>query len=175
MTAPLLSELTRAQGTDFDQYLPQVVAGLGIPLPTIIALCGVLPIRRYAGDLFEVDDDGEPELIVAVAEESEIVDLLALMGRRDWLLRVGAGVLLGFDEATGPAMGEPLRIWRSPFSWLRSGGNGCCVVGSWDVARQHLPQGRQLVAEDVAHARELDERLSYRPRVLIERPASQAA
>ncbi len=175
MTVALVSEWVRAQGVDFDERLPQIFGGLGIPLPTIIDHCGVLPIQRFGGDLFEIHDDGEPALVVAVSEHEHLVDLLALMGRKDWLLRAGGGVLLGYDEAIAHAFGLPLRIWRSPLSWLQSGGQGCCVIGSWEVARQHLPLGRTFVAEDVAHARVLDRRLSYRPSVVVERNANLAA
>ncbi len=47
------------------------------------------------------------------------------------------------------------------------------------VAGFECPPGnrreRTLLAEDVVHARELDRRLSYRPKIVVERPASQAA
>lgn len=70
-------------------------------------------------------------------------------------LRKGLGSVLGVIEPqlVNP---EPVRVWRSPISWLRAGGKGIVLLtDSLDIAFDILVQIRTPVAEDLEHWRKL--------------------
>lgn len=84
---------------------------------------------------------------------SEVVDLVAwhpaTPGR--WARRTGDASMLGaIDE------GAALRVWRTPLSWLRGGGEGVCFLTSEQgIIAEALRAASEVIAEDGRHAAEL--------------------
>ena len=169
----MLDELIRAQGRHYNYFLPQL-NHIGIPIDALL-FCGVCRVR-VDGEFYAPDPDGEEALIVPVFEEGVLVDLACLLGKDEWFLRTGNGVVLGYDSLDDGWFGNPLVIFRSPLDWLRSGCEGVCVVGAWSIAKQWLPRGeRQIAAEDVAHGEELKRRLTIEPDIRIAPKMARAA
>lgn len=110
----------------------------------------------------------------------DIVDLVAWHPRWDgWATRRGLATWLGSipPQILSP---EPVTIWRSPASWLRSGADGLVpLTQSPHELRSLLIGCRSLVAEDVQHGRELRRALrapsAPLPDVLVRRPLELAA
>jgi hypothetical protein len=127
---------------------------------------GRLPINVFLGRLFEPVAVGFEKTILAIPpdEDGEPEDLLALDEHDSsrWWLRLGRARFLG-EDAVYKAMGcrEPLRLWRSPLTWLRARCEGCVVV-DWNLATPLLRQLDVIVAEDVAHGEEVERRLRER-------------
>ncbi len=167
----LVAELTRAQGRQFDPYLPQLFK-IGIPIDALIH-CGVETVR-VDGGFFVPDPDGTPGLVLPCFEFGHLVDLVCLFSRDRWFARTGDAVLLGDGALDELFWDEPLRVRRTPLSWLHSECDGVCIVGSWAIARLRLPN-RQLVAEDRQHAAELEALLTTPPpTILVELPGDSS-
>ncbi len=87
-----------------------------------------------------------------------------------WWLRRGAHWALGADSLDRLWLGDRLRVYRTPLSWLRTGApyNGLVIL-NWDGARLHIPRV-EIVAEDLAHGLELDHLLcipAQHPRISV--------
>ena len=110
---------------------------MGIPNGVIFgdrALVGVARVVISTGELFEFDDEGEPAIIVVEGEPevpgwAEIDDFVAFKPADpgNWWLRRGAVDLLGAYNIR-PWKLAPTRIFESPLSWLKAGGNGVCIL-----------------------------------------------
>jgi hypothetical protein len=141
----------------------------------------VAPIRLSRnGQLFDPDPDSDtfafilpvrgsnpvsPEACDPQAEVSSgpIVDLVAFSVLRPdrWALRRDAVTWLGCCEPQYLEP-DPVRILRSPLSWLRHGCQGIVLL-SRDQREQYrtLTCLRSIVAEDEAHANELRRVISH--------------
>ena len=162
------AEWRHAQGKQFTKtWLAALVCGLKIPLPFAVRL-GVAAIRQSSAGLYEPIDGAPDSIIVPVREHGALVDLVAYrVGRRCWLRRTGYGAVLGFD-CLDPSFGNdaPLRVFGGLLGWLRGSAVGIYVI-DWSITKQLLPRDRLLVADSVAHRRELERRLTIRPDVRV--------
>ena len=110
---------------------------LGIPNSAIFgdrALVRVARIVTHSDGFFDFHDEGEPAIIVPEGEPevpgwAEIDDLVAFKPTDpgNWWLRRGAVDLLGAYNIR-PWKLAPTRIFESPLSWLKAGGNGVCIL-----------------------------------------------
>ena len=140
---------------------------------------GIASIKPTGVGRFDFDEHGQLAVIIpcydtipglldanAEAHVEHLVDLVAVdvdHPERFWRRR-GHAVVLGnvFLEIAGQEL-EPVPVFRTPLSWLRSGGAGICVL-DWDYVRDLLLD-HELVAEDLALGAELDAEL--RPHIWI--------
>lgn len=164
----------------------------GIPPPTILDRLGVARVRAQ-GDTYEPDADGvEAVLIASFAAPprlsdgrwrapNPVVDLIAFRPAEParWWSRCGIVAALG-EEMIGDFSDDPVPVWRDPLAWLRSGAAGICPVSPDPAAvRDVLLRLPGIVAEDVAHGREI-ERLMARhwnrlPPIYVAEPALAGA
>ena len=151
----LIDELTAALAA-VDDHDNQQLTAAGIPDEARL-ICGKAKIRTGA-PYYEPDPTGIETLVVPVFDDGETIDLLAFaLGKpAQWWLRRGAYWALGGDALDRLWLGDRLRIYRSPLSWLRAGAPDTgMVVLDWATARLHLPHV-EIVAEDLDHGIELD-------------------
>jgi hypothetical protein len=148
-----------------------LLVGLGIPEILIshfemVGLCRI----RHRGTLYEPDSGGHWYFITPVcvqfAETPEssypaafplvgnVVDLVAWHERapEQWLLRAGSADWLGCIEPQY-CKPSPVRIWRSPLSWLRNRCTGLVPLSRdrRDVYRLIASCSNGLHAEDAEH------------------------
>jgi hypothetical protein len=134
---------------------PDFWFGTGLP--------GLADIRLTRDGRFELAEGGRPALIIPAYDclpsmldanpkrhVEELRDLVAVdLDRPDrfWRRR-GDAVVLGnaYLEIAGETC-APVTVFRTPMSWLRSGGAGICIL-DWNHARDLLLD-RELIAEDV--------------------------
>ncbi|MBB3034036.1 hypothetical protein [Alteriqipengyuania lutimaris] len=119
---------------------------------------GDLAVARVAitsparGPMLWEPEGTEPRLLVGVREQGVLVDIVSLSTENpdSWALRRGAAWCLGHEafERCDPAVhwdhAQRLRIQATPIDWMRSGGEGICVL-DWSVAPHHL----RSLGEDV--------------------------
>ncbi len=134
---------------------PDFWFGCGMP--------GLADIRPLRDGRFEFTEGGRPALIVPAYDlipgsidanperhVEELRDLVAVdldHPDRHWRRR-GEAVVLGnaYLEIAGQEC-EPVPVFSTPLTWLRSGGAGVCVL-DWAWARDLLLD-HELIAEDV--------------------------
>jgi hypothetical protein len=96
---------------------------------------------------------GSPVFIVAVIAEEGVIDAVAWEPRSGRLAsRLGVGAMLGEWALADPAAGRtglPIRVWRSPLSWLRAGRQGVVIVDP--IRAAHRLAGLTLAGEDEGH------------------------
>ncbi len=130
---------------------------------------GLATIGAFA-DRFEFTEDGRPAIIIpayntipgnldANAERyvAELVDLVAVdVDQPDhfWHRRREALVLGAAYLEIARQEGEPVPVFKTPLSWLRSGGAGVVVL-DWDWACDLL-LGFDLIAEDLELGAQLE-------------------
>lgn len=183
MTGDLIYELLAAQDalTGADRAR---LAAAGIPGELVSAgLIGAAPITvRPGGDIFDFDAHGRRAFIIAArvddplgpesteselaAEFGTVVDLVAIHPARPdrWATRRGAATWLGAIE---PQFFDPppVRVYRTPLSWLQGGARGLCPLTRNPLEIRSLLLGcRQIEGEDLDHAKDL--------RRMLERPFS---
>ncbi len=127
--------------------------------------CGGLYIvpARFDPPWFDMIDDGEEAAVAeALAEDAvTVVDLVAWPvgnpGR--FATAIGAAAVLGENVASNPTTyfgGAPLRLFRTPLTWLQAVCDGACILDHVCGARWLLEvPTRRIAAEDDAHADEL--------------------
>ena len=155
---------------------PDFWIGAGMP--------GLADVKPTRDGRFEFTEDGRVAVIVpcydpipgmldANAERhlEHLVDLVAVdldHPDRFWRRR-GEALVLGaaYLEIAGQE-GEPITVFKTPMSWLRSGGAGVVIL-DWDWARDLLLD-LELVAEDVGLGDRLEGAL--KPNIWIRRAAA---
>lgn len=138
-----------------DGLPPDFWFGAGMP--------GLANIRPIRGDRFEFAEAGRRALILPVynvipggldanpaAHVEHLVDLVAVdvdHPERFWR-RHGKALVLGatYLEIAGQEL-APVPVFKTPISWLKSGGAGVCIL-DWAWARELLLD-HDLIAEDV--------------------------
>jgi hypothetical protein len=167
---------------------PLRAARLGGDLPPDFwwgaGLPGLAHIKPIRDGKFEFTEDGKPALIVPAynglpcsldanpeRHVQELRDLVAVdLDRPDhfWRRR-GKALVLGnaYLEIAGQEC-EPVPVFSTPLSWLRSGGAGIVVL-DWDYARDLLLD-HELVAEDLDLGDRLEDAL--KPQIWIRRAAA---
>jgi hypothetical protein len=126
---------------------------------------GCLGVQRIAttGRFYEPDPHGEIAFIQGVSSDDVgLVDLIAWRGGNpdQWWFRHGRAWALGeTDICNARFWFKPLRLWRSPLTWLKGGCNGGCVLDD-RAALFHLVDIPEIIAEDVAHGRHLKKLLT---------------
>ena len=155
---------------------PEFWLGCGMP--------GSGTIKPTADGQFEFAEDGEPATIVpcyhglpsildATPERhvEQLVDLIAVETdnpSRVWRRR-GEAVILGSAFLDLAAQYDaPLRVYRDPLSWLKSGGHGIVIL-DWGWAPDLLCR-LELVAEDVDLGNRLETAL--RPDIWVRQTAA---
>jgi hypothetical protein len=151
---------------------------LGIDRFDVCQLCGIAPVRRCGGELYEPDPAGRAAIITPVLVQDpatpesnlphsycrfgEVVDLVAWDPRRPrrWALRVGAAEWLGCIEPQYLEP-DPVPIRSSVLSWFRAGCRGLVLL-SRSAPDQYrlLSVCFRIAAEDRAHQAELRRVLS---------------
>jgi hypothetical protein len=142
------------------------LAALGIGFAELNACGTPRPARvRTHGDRFQFDPDGTGMLIQPVTDGPQaslatgvtdplLLDLLAYRPQtpdRWYLLRGETGLLLGADALIlAAAQDRPLRVHRTPLSWLQAAGDGVCLL-DWTRCRRTLAGVPRLIGEDAAH------------------------
>ncbi len=103
----------------------------------------------------DTGEHGEMAFTIGVLNYNGFMDIVAWhpqTGRQAiWL---GNGFALGECQLNDPIPSDGLKIHRCPMGWLRAGCRGIVIMRE-DFARQLLGHVPLLVAEDVAHLREL--------------------
>ncbi len=140
---------------------------------------GLATVKLTGAGRFDFADSGPTAVIIPAYDTipglldanperhvEHLVDLVAVdpdRPERHWRRR-GEAVVLGaaFLEIANHE-GEPVPVFGTPLSWLRSGGAGVCIL-DWSWAR-NLLLDLEIVAEDL----DLGERLEavLRPNILI--------
>ena len=187
MRPDLLAEFEAAVTgcTDADH---DALAALGVSDWTIVRtpldVIGAAQVRAGSDGLFDFVEEGGrrawvlPTNLAGSYRAAEIEDLIAIDQRppHHWRLRLGIAEILGGHEIERRVFGsgryvhsdlrrgptdEPLRIWRTPLAWLQAGAEGVCVL-QWTVGAVADLSGiwTPLVAEDLAHGREIKARLT---------------
>jgi hypothetical protein len=131
-------------------------------------------------------EDGEGEDIVhplprwAALHGPEIIDIVAmpLAAPMRWARRTGLARTLGRIPYLEPK--KEVRVHRTPAGWLRGDGSGIAVLESERAAMASILNSvtGDLLADDEAHARELDgivARPMRTPRIRVAAPARRAA
>ncbi len=162
---------------------PLRVARLGPDLPSdfwmTAGMPGLATVRPARDGRFEFAENGRPAVIIPAYDGlpglldanperhvEALTDLVAVdldHPDRFWRRR-GEALVLGnaFLEIAGRE-GEPITVFRTPLSWLRSGGAGVCILDSgWT---RELLLDHELIAEDI----ELGNRLqaALMPSILV--------
>ncbi|MFG1183267.1 hypothetical protein [Xanthobacter aminoxidans] len=156
-----------AAADDFEQ-LRDFIAHEALDLRLVETFAGSLTLARCAFSppprRFHLDPAGDLAVVVEALEiehgERWIVDHVAWPNDRpsEFATAAGRTDLLGADQIDNLASfygGRPLRVHRHPLSWLRA---GCCGVVVLDERRAGARLAAalgNLLAEDLAHAREL--------------------
>lgn len=107
----------------------------------------------------------------------EVIDLVAWNPSKTsrWWCREGGAAFLGANayEVARFCHRRPVRVFRSPASWIREGGDlAGVVVLDWAAAGFDLRDLPGVVAEDTSHGREVERRMRQpirpSPPVLVE-------
>ena len=125
---------------------------------------------------FVAVDDGEQAIrfpVYAGGAVSHVLDVVAVTvgtPRRVLTMR-GVGDILGLDHFDrADITRQPVRLYRSPITWLASGGDGIAIADWWK-ARALLCRLPELIVNDRDHADDVARRLrgwGRRPRFLLE-------
>lgn len=133
----------------------EILARHGVTDPNARQLCGLVRIVRM-GKFYEPHPDGEYAIILPVIDVDELVELVAFDPRtpEKWFQRLGGEQLLGGDALANQLLNKPLRIFRTPLSWMKG---RCDGVVLFDIDRAFIdlktaPNG--IVGEDDAHTDE---------------------
>ena len=145
-------------------------------------LFGVAGVRFESGG-FEFDDAGPQAVISPVLEDRDrgplvgtapaTVDLVAWLPKRPAIFAryYGRALFLG-----DPTAFDPLPVWSTPLSWLQNGCAGVVVLDRPSAWAEFASFGVPVLAESVAHGRDL-RRLLSPPKTVVEIlvPRSEAA
>ncbi len=111
---------------------------------------------------------GQPAFIHPVHADGPYSDIIDIIAWRPadpgtWWLRTGVAALLGgFALRCAWAHKWPLRLHRTPLSWLASDGNGAVVL-DWAYCRSDLLDLAGLDAADYRHAEQIERALRVPP------------
>jgi hypothetical protein len=137
---------------------------------------------RFARNIFELDDNGEPVLTFRATDRGEVVDLVAWKPQTGALAswRGQAFCLGDLDDVFNPATyfsGGALHLHENPLQWLLAERAGIVIVRP-DLAHAYLTDCPRVVCSHAAHARQVARWLQRpKPRIGIfvaveERPAA---
>jgi len=124
----------------------------------LFAVC----LCQVAGQHFDFFPDGVPTAVIEVlAEDGEtVIDLVAfpLNAPERFVTAVGEADMLGIANMRSTEQckfNKPLLVHRTPLNWLKANCRGCVVLnpqwGGYWLRRNN----REILAEDLAHGREL--------------------
>lgn len=128
-----------------------------------VCLCQHTGISNVTGlPTFDFFPDGVPAAVIEVLAEDAVtvIDLAAwpLHAPEFFATAVGEADMLGISNmrsTRGCKFSGPLKVFRTPHNWLKAGCQGCVVLnpryGGYWLRRTN----REILAEDLAHGREL--------------------
>ena len=154
----------------------QKLVGVGVP-PATTCMTGAARIQA-SGEYYQPDQDGFPAWIIPCMDQGETCDLLAFTSNEPgrWWTRLGEGAFVGGDALGDAVMDEPVRVFRTPLSWLRAGApsDGLVVVDVDHKLARRVLADYPIIAEDIAHGDELERELTVvqRPRISVPRKAA---
>ena len=171
----LIDELRAALAAPTPEQDRELI-NLGVPANTI-CFVGTAKVRPN-GKTFEPDPDGLLAWVIPCMDSGETTDLLAFTSDapgRYWL-RLGVATYVGGDALGDTVMDEPVRVFKTPLSWLQSGApaDGLVIVDvDYKLARRDLANS-PIIAEDIAHGELLQRELTVvqRPQVRVPRKAA---
>jgi hypothetical protein len=146
---------------------------LHFPHPLLAQDVVFLPNGYFEFQRHLQDEVGEPAFTMIVEGADGPIDIVAWQPQTNhtalWLKRAFA---LGEEQLSGPRLDdEPLRVWRSPMTWLAARRRGLVIVQP-KAAFYTLGCLSRIVAEDIDHGIELDTLLTPpKPRTRILVPA----
>ncbi len=141
-------------------YLRQTNIDPGSPLPLRI-----IETEEVAGGRFRATRNGVVRIVCPVICGGAWIDLAAFGSQPGPVLTAfGTGWVLGWDCLTDLVPAGPVRVFRHPTDWLRSGGAGAVFL-SFAEARRHLAEFEhaELRADDLEHVQMLRDELRPRP------------
>lgn len=156
-----------AAADDFEQ-LRDFIVQEALDLRLVETFAGSLTLARCAFSppprRFHFDPAGELAVVVEALEiergERWLVDFVAwpVDQPSEFATAAGRADLLGADQVGNPASffaGRPLFVHRTPMSWLRARCHGLVVLDQRRAGARLAAARGNLLAEDLAHAREL--------------------
>jgi hypothetical protein len=126
--------------------------------------CGpviVSKIETFEPGIFEFSESGPRAFIHPIWDGPFLADLIAWRPAdpATFWTRLYSGTPLGIENLSRAEIyGEPLRIWRSPLGWIRSGGEGAFIT-DWPMSAPALRCVGALDCEGAAHSAEVHDRL----------------
>lgn len=170
--------------TDVSEALPHIRSDLPEDFILGVGMPGLANITHTRDGLFEFAEPGVTAVIIAAYDTipgnldanadshvEHLADLVAVdldRPERHWRRR-GEAIVLGaaFLEIAGQE-GAPIMVFKTPMSWLLSGGAGVCIL-DWGWAR-NLLLDLELVAEGLDLGARLEDAL--KPSIWIGRVAA---
>lgn len=137
----------------------------GLDDRSVEACAGVLGLARtelLPGRLFDFRRDGFVSAVIEVFDRDDetVLDLLAWPVDRPehFATMFGTAAVLGSARIESRAtyhLDRPLRVFRTPLSWLQAGGAGVVLIDKAAGAAALADALGPIAGEDVQHAREL--------------------
>lgn len=158
---------------DWSQEVAAYVNLHELDLEAVNAYAGILAIVgcKFLGNgAFKFDAGGEPGVVIEVlADDAETtIDLVAwpVDASEAFATAVGDGYALGIGNVTNAAswaLGNVLRIHRTPLAWLQAGCSGVCALDHRFMTHWLRAALGPIAVEDAEHGRQVLAMLNPRP------------
>lgn len=185
-----LQALLAGHALSFGEYRRLVAAGCHEGWLANLNVAGDLGAARVDlsadGSRFQLGGP-DPRLIVGVRDAAfQLVDLVALASHDEdrWSLLLGVGDMLGawwiedMHRRVSTERPARLRLFATPWDWLRGGGQGVCVL-EWSAAAlgelRLLGERVTIECRDAAHRAEISGKLQRGGLPMVALPPSAAA
>lgn len=142
---------------EIDSLLAVGIPPLALARPFCLAAANVaFGIRGRFEFEPEAKDNLVSAIIIPAIGHGGLIDLVAWLPKSNELASwLGVAFCLGDErQIDGPYLGEPLKVWRSPVSWLRAERRGIVIVER-NRAFDRLRDVPELLCEDPDHAHAL--------------------
>jgi hypothetical protein len=136
-------------------------------------------VRFFANRTFEYDSGGMLAGIVMTSDPGDpivsgywVAWALTRPDKFAPCLRSGMYKIIGGNQLVSET---PIRVWRTPLSWLKNVARGVVIVNHEGCGLCRLPPKLHLVAEDEAHKAELEQGSGTNHVITVATPALQEA